>query len=86
MFLNLLKANNILINIFADLKLSVKKMRSHTMSTASNVAIDAKHVFLVLSVFLMQTTRIKELAMEKSSKPICVLHVKFATYLQRYRA
>jgi len=85
MFLNLLKANNIMINIFADLKLSMKKMRFHTMSTAPNSAIDAKHVFLVLSVFLMQTTRIKELAMEKSAEPICVLYIKFATYLRHYR-
>ena len=72
MFLNLLKANNIVVNIFADLELSMKAMRLHTMSTTPNTAINTEHVSLVLSTFLMVAAGIKEIAMEKSSEPICV--------------
>jgi hypothetical protein len=83
MFLNLLKANNIMVNIFADLELSMKAMRLHTMSTTPNTAINTEHVFLVLSTFLMVAARIKEIAMEKSSQPIRVFYINFAAYLQQ---
>lgn len=74
-----------MVNIFADLELSMKAMRLHTMSTTPNTAINTKHVFLVLSMFFMDTARIKEIALEKSTKPICVFYINFAAYLQQYR-
>lgn len=62
MLLNFLKANDIMINVFADLKLCVKAMRCHTMPAEAEAAVYAEHILLVFSKVLMNTAGTEEFA------------------------
>lgn len=71
-FVDFLKTNNILIDIFADLKGGMVSV-SLTMPAKPNTTMDAKHVFLIFSQVLMFNTNPKELAFHKASNPISFL-------------
>lgn len=85
MFLHVLKTNDVLINILADLKAAVAAVRRLTVSATSSVAINTENVFLVFLKGLMFNTKIKELALQQCIKPITcflLLNYKFTSNLQ----
>lgn len=82
MLLNFLKANYIMIDIFAYLKLHMETMSFHTVPTEPETAVNAKDILLIFAEVVMNTTGTEEFAMQKGIKPICYLCVfrKFTAY------
>jgi len=54
----------------------------YTMSTTPNTTVDAKHILFIFPKLLMITTRTKEFAMQKSTKPVCFFYVILESYLK----
>lgn len=87
MLLNFLKANYIMIDIFAYLKLHMETMSFHTVPTEPETAVNAKDILLIFAEVVMNTTGTEEFAMQKGIKPFCNLGLfrKFTAYLQKYK-
>lgn len=87
MLLNFLKANYIMIDIFAYLKLHMETMSFHTVPTEPETAVNAKDILLIFAEVVMNTTGTEEFAMQKGIKPFCYLCLfrKFTAYLQKYK-
>jgi hypothetical protein len=63
MLLHFLKADDIMVDIFADLKPPVEAMSCRTMPTKSKTTVEAKHVFFIFPKLLMMKARTKEFPM-----------------------
>lgn len=59
--LHILNANNILINIFADLKALVEAVSRQTVTAKSDIAVDAENILFIFSQVLVINTRVKEI-------------------------
>lgn len=80
MLLNFLKANHIMVDVFADLKLRVEAMSRHTVPTEADIAIYAEDILLIFAKVMMNPTGTEEFAKQKGIKPICsvFLYTDFA--------
>ena len=57
-----MKANNVLINIFTDLKSAMEVMTRHAMLAEAQITVDAEYVHLIFPLVLMNEARAKKLA------------------------
>lgn len=71
MLLHFMKADNIMVDIFADLKPPVEAMSCHTVPAKPKTTIDAKYILFIFANLLMMNARTKEFALQKGTKPIC---------------
>lgn len=88
MFLHVLETNDVLVNVFADLKAAVAAVIVLTIPTESNIAVHTEHVLLILLQFQMVHTWTKELAFQQRCEPItCLLLLDYqsASHLPNMR-